>query len=145
MSSHNIDQFRAVLSSHGYRITNARETTFNLLLHPEPQSMYELLQKAAGLVDRVSVYRSIELFEKIGIVHRIYIGWKYKVELSDDFMEHHHHLSCLQCGAMIDIADEQHIDAFIQNVAARAGFTPRRHTFEIDGYCANCQQPAALP
>ena len=122
----------------GHRVTRAREQTFRLLLRPEPQSVKELLTKAGGAIDRVTVYRNLELFEQLGILHRIYIGWKYKLELSDAFIAHHHHLSCLSCGRTIDIADEAHIDQFIHEISVKYGFTPRRHQFEIDGYCREC-------
>lgn len=138
MATDEIAQFKQILADHKHKVTNAREATFKLLLHPEPQSIGELLAKAKGTVDRVSVYRNIELFEQLGIVHRIYVGWKYKLELSDQFIAHHHHLSCLKCGKVIDIQDEKHIDEFITQVAASFGFSPRRHQFEIDGYCKQC-------
>lgn len=138
MKTDDLKNFRRILADNGYRITEAREDTFKLLISPEPQSMREIIAKADGKVDRVSIYRSIELFEKLGIAYRIYIGWKYKLELSDEFIAHHHHLSCLNCGKVIDIEDEQHIDEFIESVAAKAGFKPRRHQFEVDGYCKDC-------
>lgn len=139
MTDTNMTQFTRILANNGYRLTAARQKTFQLLANPEPQSIRDILVKADGAVDRVSVYRNIELFEKLGIVHRIYIGWKYKLELSDAFVAHHHHLSCLRCGTVIDIEDEQHIDDFIHNIADKFGFAPRRHQFEIDGYCKQCQ------
>jgi Fur family ferric uptake transcriptional regulator len=142
MSTDDLTLFQQNLTDNGYRVTKAREATFKLLLSPEPQSMAELLAKASGSLDRVTVYRNIDVFEKIGLVHRIYIGWKYKLELSDQFIRHHHHMSCLSCGAIIDIEDEQHIDEFITSVASSLGFTPRSHHFEIDGYCRNCQKVA---
>jgi Fur family ferric uptake transcriptional regulator len=138
VSLEDINSFRQILSNNGYRLTDAREATFKLLISSEPQSIREILANAKGSVDRVSVYRNIELFEKLGIVHRIYVGWKYKLELSDEFIAHHHHLSCLSCGKVIDIEDEKHIDEFIQEVAKKFGFKPRRHQFEIDGYCKDC-------
>lgn len=138
MSNNDLNSYKQILRTNGYRLTNAREVTFKLLISPEPQSISQILIKAHGQVDRVSVYRNIEVFEKLGIVHRIYVGWKYKLELSDEFMAHHHHLSCLECGKIIDIEDEQHINDFIQEVAEKFGFKPRRHQFEIDGYCAQC-------
>lgn len=144
MSTEDISNFRKIVSSNGYRITDAREATFKLLVSTEPQSIREIIAKAKqNNVDRVSVYRNIELFEKLGIVHRIYIGWKYKVELSDEFMAHHHHLSCLGCGKIIDIQDEKHIDRFVEDIANSVGFKPRRHIFEVDGYCKNCQKVKA--
>ena len=141
MSADDINNFRQIITSNGYRLTRAREATFRLLVSSEPQSVAKILAKAKGTVDRVSVYRNLELFEKLGIVHRVYIGWKYKIELSDEFVKHHHHLSCLGCGKIIDIEDESHIDEFIEHVAARADFAPRRHIFEVDGYCRDCKLP----
>jgi Fe2+ or Zn2+ uptake regulation protein len=139
LSTDDINNFKQILSSNGYRLTYAREATFKLLISPEPQSVSQILAKASGKVDRVSVYRNIEVFEKLGIVHRIYVGWKYKIELSDEFIAHHHHLSCLECGKIIDIEDEKHINDFIYEVAERFGFEPRRHQFEVDGYCIDCR------
>lgn len=140
MSAEDLIQFRQILTDNGSHVTKAREATFKLLLNSEPQSIAEILAKAKGSVDRVSVYRNIELFEKIGVVHRIYMGWKYKLELSDQFIAHHHHLSCLSCGKVIDIEDEKHIDDFIHEVAEKFGFEPRRHQFEVDGYCKQCRE-----
>lgn len=139
MSSNDLHNFRQIITNGGYRLTKTREDTFKLLTGLGPQSISEILAKAKhAKVDRVTVYRNIELFEKLGIVHRIYIGWKYKLELSEEFVAHHHHLSCLNCGSVIDIEDEKHIDEFIQRVAAQVGFVPRRHQFEVDGYCNDC-------
>lgn len=139
MTTEDLSIFKQILRSNGYRMTDARAATFKLLISPEPQSISQILAKANGKVDRVSVYRNIEVFEKIGIAHRVYIGWKYKIELSEDFIAHHHHLSCLSCGKIIDIEDEKHIDDFIEKVAKKFDFKARRHQFEVDGYCSDCQ------
>ena len=140
MSTGDVNSFKRIITSNDYRLTAAREATFKLLISDQPQSIKEILAKADGSVDRVSIYRNIQLFEKLGIVHRIYVGWKYKLELSDEFVAHHHHLSCLSCGKMIDIEDEKHIDEFIEEITAKVGFTPRRHLFEVDGYCKECRE-----
>lgn len=139
MSTDDTEKFNRILQSNGYRTTVPRRKTFQLLAKSEPQSIRQLLKKAGDDIDRVTLYRNIELFEKLDIAHRVYIGWKYKIELSEDFVEHHHHLSCLGCGKVIDIDDEKHIDDFIQNVASKFNFVPRRHQFEIDGYCEDCR------
>ena len=84
------------------------------------------------------MYRNVDLFVKLGILNRIQVGWKYKLELSDQFLGHHHHLSCLRCGKIVNIEDEKHIDEFIDEIAAAAGFTAQRHVFEVYGYCGQC-------
>ena len=142
MANDNISAFHQLLKQNNQRITKARETTFKLLINHEPQTIRQIQAKAAGSVDRVSIYRSIDLFEKLGIVHRVYVGWKYKLELSDQFMPHHHHLSCLGCGKIINIQDEAHIDTFVSEITQRYGFKPERHQFEIEGYCASCLKPS---
>ena len=140
MSADNIKQFRQTLIDNNHHVTAVRQAIFALLISPEPQSIGEIIAK--GSVDRVSVYRNIELFEKLDIVHRIYVGWKYKLELSDKYIAHHHHLSCLSCGRIIDIEDEEHIDHFITEISLKFGFEPRHHQFEIDGYCRDCAAKA---
>lgn len=138
MSTDKIQKFRQILSDNKQSITQARLRTFELLVGAEPQSMNQLISRAAGQVDRVSIYRCIELFESIGVARKIHIGWKYKVELSDIFTDHHHHLLCLGCGSITDIADEQHIEEFISSVAQQHNFQVKGHLFEIEGYCSSC-------
>ena len=132
--------FRKVLAENGFHVTKARQAVFELLLEPGPQAMRDLVKKAAGRIDRASVYRNVAIFEKVGIVHRIYIGWKYKLELSDEFVAHHHHLSCLKCGKVVDIHDDALIEAFIDKITRQFNFQARRHQMEIDGLCSTCQQ-----
>ena len=138
MSTDKIQKFRQILSDNKQSVTKARLRTFELLLGSDPQSMNQMITRAAGTVDRVSIYRNIELFESIGIVKKIHIGWKYKVELSDIFTDHHHHLVCLVCGSITDIDDEQHIEDFIRSVAEQNSFQVKGHLFEIEGYCRTC-------
>ncbi len=128
-----------VLAEHGFHNTRVRQAVFDLLETPEPQSMRDIIKKAEGSVDRASIYRNVDLFEKLGILRRIYIGWKYKLELSDDFVQHHHHLSCLNCGKVIDIHEDELVDTFIKNISKQFGFRPQRHQFEVEGLCAECQ------
>lgn len=127
------------LKAHDLSITKSRQKVFDCLSGQEPQSMAEVIRQVAPDVNRASVYRIIALFESIGITHRVYIGWKYKIELTDAFMHHHHHLSCLKCGRVIHIHDNESIDQFIANVSAKHNFTPTQHQFEITGYCDTCQ------
>lgn len=143
MSQNETVLLQNVLANHGYSMTKARQVVFDLLNTSEPQSMAELIAKAIGKLDRASIYRNIALFEELGIVHRIYIGWKYKLELSDDFLAHHHHLSCLKCGKVIDIHDDALVDEFIKKVTEQFGFLPKRHQLEVDGVCAACRQKLA--
>jgi Fur family ferric uptake transcriptional regulator len=109
---------------------------FDALLGKEPLDMHTLVEKSAQ-VDRASVYRAVELFERLGVVQRLYSGWKYKLELSDKFAEHHHHLTCVRCGKTTPM-NEHELEALITKLAATHGFTPSAHQIEIQGLCAQC-------
>jgi Fur family ferric uptake transcriptional regulator len=129
-----------ILKQRGYSVTAPRKVVCELLWNREPQSMRELTERARGKLDRASLYRTIALFEKLGIVQRIYIGWKYKVELSDVFTHHHHHINCLGCGKIVAITEEDDIEQLIHDLAARHGFAAQTHQLEIRGYCTACSR-----
>jgi len=128
-----------VLKENGYSMTQARLFVCRLLWHQEPQSMHDLVEQLQGTIDRASLYRTIGLFERLGLVQRIYIGWKYKVELSDIFTHHHHHISCSNCGKIVAIKEEQQIEKLLSTLASRYGFVAQGHQLEIQGLCAHCQ------
>ena len=123
----------------GYSMTNARSLVFSALLDKEPQTMAELAKATAKTVNRASLYRIIALFEQLGIVQRLQMGWKYKLELSDSFAAHHHHLSCINCGLVQSFEESTFITSELKKLARENGFWQTRHQLEVRGYCRNCQ------
>ena len=134
------DDLRALLKKDGASLTKPRRVIFDLLLNQEPQSMQVLAQRAAAKVDRATVYRTIELFERLGIVHRLNIGWKYKIELSDIFQGHHHHFYCTNCSRAYPLPANSMLETIIDSTAAKEGFAARGHQLEIYGLCQNCSK-----
>lgn len=132
------DNLKTLLKKDGSSLTKARRIVFDLLLDQEPQSMQVLAQRAAGKVDRATVYRSVELFERLGIAHRLNIGWKYKIELSDIFTKHHHHFYCTNCGNTFDLPQNAMLETMIDSVSSKEGLSPRGHQLEVYGLCQNC-------
>lgn len=100
--------------------------------------MQVLVKRAEDKVDRATVYRTIELFERLGVVHRLNIGWKYKIELSDIFVGHHHHFYCTNCGRTYSLPNSAMLETMISSVASKEGLSPRGHQLEIYGLCQNC-------
>lgn len=133
------DDLKALLKKNGSSLTKPRKLVFDLLLNQEPQTMQVLAKRADGEIDRATIYRTIELFERLGIVHRLNIGWKYKIELSDVFLGHHHHFYCTNCHRTYSLAPSSMLETMIDSVAAKEGFAPRGHQLEITGLCQNCR------
>ena len=135
----NYKTLRALLKKNGSSLTKPRKAVFDLLLNQKPQSMQVLTGRAKDKVDRATVYRTMQLFEKLGIVHRLNIGWKYKYELSDVFQGHHHHFHCTNCGTTFSLEPNSMLETMIDTVAAKSEFAPRGHQLEIYGLCADCK------
>jgi Fur family ferric uptake transcriptional regulator len=74
----------------------------------------------------------------LGIVQRLQIGWKYKLELSDSFHEHHHHLTCSRCGQVTPFEENVAIENKLEELAKKEKFTMTGHQLEIQGICQKC-------
>ncbi len=130
---------KALLKKKGASLTKPRKTVFDLLLNQKPQSTQVLVERAKDKVDRATVYRTLQLFEKLGIVQRLNIGWKYKYELSDIFQGHHHHFHCTNCGTTFSLEPNSMLETMIDTVAAKSEFAPRGHQLEVYGLCPSCK------
>ena len=135
------ETFQQMLQTAGYSRTTARSVVFEALLGQEPLSMHDLVARATQ-VDRASVYRAIELFERLGIVQRLNTGWKYKIELTDKFSAHHHHVTCTECGRTVALREDE-LELFIEQLAQNHGFKPTTHQIEIQGVCQACAAVSA--
>ncbi len=127
------------LKKHGYSLTKPRQAVFSALHTGLPKSMNELIMDLSGAIDRASIYRTVKIFEELGIISRVNHGWKYKVELSDKFAPHHHHLTCTNCGKSVSFDEPQGLIEILDKIAANNGFINDSHSLEISGLCPNCQ------
>lgn len=101
--------------------------------------MQQLIEQCSA-IDRASVYRIVALFERLDIVQRLQTGWKYKIELSDAFHDHHHHATCLRCGNTIALAEDHTLERLLHRVAELHRFRLHSHQLELQGYCQSCSQ-----
>ncbi len=134
-----LEQLKATLKEHGQSLTVARQTIFNALQDKEPQTIQEIVAACQDQVDRASVYRTIALYERLGIVQRLQIGWKYKLELSGSFHHHHHHFTCLHCGQTTALPEDTSLENRLQTIAKSQSFEMQGHQLEIHGTCVLCR------
>lgn len=133
-----LKQLHQALKRHDHSLTHPREVVFAALLEGGAQPMSQLTSTCKP-IDRSSVYRTIELFEEIGIVRRIHIGWKYKLELADAF-SHHHHMTCTNCGQIIHFAEDKLLEGRMAEIAVGYNFAIQDHQLEIQGLCIVCRE-----
>ena len=133
-----IQRLKATLKEAHFGATRNRVLIFTNLSDNGPSTIGALVEALKKDVDRATVYRTIDLFERLGIVNRIWHGPEHQIELSEIFTPHHHHASCQQCGRTIDIASPE-LEAALTYLAKKHHFLALTHSVEVAGYCADCQ------
>jgi Fe2+ or Zn2+ uptake regulation protein len=128
----------ALFADHRLRITASRVAILKIFKNATaPLSPIEIA-KTNSTIDKVSIYRTIEVFEKIGLVAGVAHGWKQRYELAAPFRPHHHHLLCSNCGTIEEIQSEK-LEKMIHILADEQEFEVTGHTFEINGLCRQCR------
>jgi Fur family ferric uptake transcriptional regulator len=105
----------------------------------------ELAARARREVPRVglaTVYRTLRLLVRCGCCRELKLeDGSARFELIREG-EHHDHLVCLWCGAIIEVADAE-IERLQERLCRRHGFAARRHHLAIYGRCRGCRETAA--
>ena len=132
-----LEQFEKLLRSNGLFCTKPRLHLFMSLQKYNEVTISELIN-LLNVHDQATVYRNIKLFEKLGIINRLRLGWHSKLELSDIFHHHHHHFTCLKCGEIIILKENQALEQEITRISNQLDFQASDHQIEIRGYCKKC-------
>lgn len=132
-------KFAEILKKKMLRLTTERKALYKHLAGLDsPIGIKKLVSSLSSEMDQATVYRNVELFEELGIIHKIYTGWKYRVELSEKFRPHHHHMTCTNCGRIIKISLGERMEEAIENFGKKHGFKIKSHEIELRGLCQDC-------
>lgn len=134
------DTYNEILERNHLSNTKVRSVIFSILKEEnKPLTLPDLVKLAENAdIHRSSVYRTIESFEKIGIVKKLYTGWKESIELSEIFHHHHHHMTCNRCNKTISFEESPTLEDELILVASYHDFHPDNHNIEFSGLCADC-------
>lgn len=136
--SNDIKRFSEVLRADGVSVTSPRIEIFETLSKAEkPLKNGEIIKRTPN-VNRVSVYRNLELFSKLGITETTIQGWTPLTELAEPFRVHHHHMTCERCGKVIEL-EEDVLEGVINKIVAEYNFTLNKHLVELTGLCQECK------
>jgi Fur family ferric uptake transcriptional regulator len=109
--------------------------------HATPEQISERVPD----VDVATVYRTLELFEELGLVTHAHLGHgapSYRPAEDD-----HIHVVCHTCGSVVDAPhDAIHtVDALAQRLLDERGFAVDRGHFTVFGTCATCREQHEHP
>ena len=130
------------LRASGYRVTPQRQLVLEAvtkLEHATPEEIYAEVKQTAVGVNVSTVYRTLELLERLGLVWHTHLGKGAPVYHA---AEHPHlHVVCQSCGAIAS-ADPGLLDAAAERLAADLGFTVDVGHVALSGTCAACRDRA---
>jgi Fe2+ or Zn2+ uptake regulation protein len=138
--AHKLDaELTAALRARGHRVTPQRllihRTLRELDRHVSADEVSALVSERLPNVSLPTVYATLELFERFGIVNRVAAG--PGPVLYDPRTDEHHHVVCRRCGSVEDV--EAAVDtASLRRAARRAGFAADRAEVVLGGLCARC-------
>ncbi|HXU98434.1 MAG TPA: Fur family transcriptional regulator [Jiangellaceae bacterium] len=131
--------WRADLRAQGYRLTPQRELVLaavRQLDHGSPEEILSRVRESAKGVNISTVYRALELLEKLGLVSHTHLGHgapAYHATTEPD----HLHLVCRNCERVTEV--EPTIAAgLVGDVAARFGFRTDLRHLTVFGICREC-------
>ena len=141
----NAPPLAARLRARGLRLTSQRQRVLAAvaaLEHGTPEEIHARLRDEAGpdgaAPDTSTVYRTLELLERLGLVWHTHLGKGAPVYHAA--AEHPHlHVVCASCGA-IDSADSALLDGAAERLAAELGFTLDVGHVALSGTCRACTE-----
>lgn len=133
--------FREYLQRKGLKSTRQREIILDEFLkagsHLSTEDLYLRLRKKHPTIGYATVYRTLKLFAECGIASECHFSNRETRYEASTGHEHHDHLICTECGAIIEFEDPR-IEELQEKVAKEHGFRISNHRLELFGLCAEC-------
>jgi Fur family ferric uptake transcriptional regulator len=137
----NIELFRSIFKEKKLSLSHPRLLIYQELYHSlsplSPLEIYQNLLKKKRRIGLTSIYRSLDLFESLGIAFKMANGSAVKYKLCK-LWDHHHHIVCKTCGHVeeLDFCD---ISGLSKKVAECTGYEVTDHQLNFYGYCKACK------
>ncbi|MDQ0205771.1 ferric iron uptake transcriptional regulator [Alkalicoccobacillus murimartini] len=140
-----LERIKKHLHSQSYKLTPQREATVMVLLeheedHLSAEDVYLLVKDKAPEIGLATVYRTLELLAELKIVDKINFGdGVSRFDLRKEGAAHfHHHLVCIECGAVDEIEDDLLGD--VEKIVERDyDFKIMDHRLTFHGICYRCK------
>ena len=99
--------------------------------HPDVEELYGRINKVDKSISLATVYRTVKLFEELGILEKLEFG-DGRARYEDADREHHDHLINVQNGEVIELVNSD-IEKLQEKIAQELGFKLLGHKLELYG------------
>ena len=138
-----LEQAHRSLARSGSRAGGARDEVMDVLAREgcllSAQEIHDLLRERGRRVGMASVYRTLELLSSHRLVRRVEVAGVASFEVVLASGEHHHHLVCERCGAMVPFEDSE-LERSLAAVQERLGVPGAEHDVIVHGPCPVCRR-----
>mgnify|MGYP001594215892 CR=1 FL=1 len=137
-----LDQFQDFLILKGLRMTGQRELIAKIFFqhrgHISIEELHHEVQKTDPGIGYATVYRTLKLLSDAGLAAGRSFGNGFTRYEPDNQIEHHDHLICTRCGAIIEFENNR-IESLQKSVAGQYRFEVTHHVMELYGICSKCR------
>ena len=134
-----VDAFVTACRANGYSVTPQRLALYRELVstdqHPSPELLFERVRTQMPTLSLATVYKAVDTFRALGVVADV-SPLHDRMRL-DGNVEPHHHLVCLDCKQVIDLASDV-LDDLEVPPAQAGGFEVFTHSVQFTGRCPSC-------
>ena len=125
--------FERKMKENGVRMTGPRRVIAKILSgardHPDADELHNRIRKIDPHISLATIYRTLQLFEKLGIVERHSFG-SSRAHYESSMHRHHDHFIDVRNGKVVEFHSPE-IEALQAKIAARHGFRIVDHRLEI--------------
>ncbi len=145
--AHSHDQLNSAvlekLKAAGHRVTKSRLQVLSVLEKTKkavsPADIFQLASEGEQELDRVTVYRILEAFEELEIVHPVGNGRYIYCAHQTCGHDRHFIAICTKCGDTSEVgASTDFSDGLSSLLKKKIGFTMTSEFFVVRGLCKNC-------
>lgn len=142
----NMDSMKDMLKRVGSKLTPQRLSILDVIIEQEGnhltiEEIYEIVKKNKPQIGVATVYRTIQLFEEVGLVSKLDLNdGLYRYELNHEEETHnHHHLVCNDCGKVMEV-DGDLLDDVEDKIEKEYSFSILNHSLKFFGLCKDCKE-----
>ncbi len=142
----NITVFKERLRAQGCKLTTQRRSVLDVLIehcdeHLSTEEIYAKVKKNYPEIGLATVYRTVQLFEDMGIIDRLnFDDGCSRFELtSGDAEHHHHHLICEGCNKVFEVENDL-LEEIESEVEKKYNFKIHDHNLMFYGHCEECMK-----
>lgn len=135
------EEWLEALQANSYRITAPLRALVEVLASSEralePMELYELGRREYPRLGLVTVYRTLDKLQELGLVQRIHQenGCHRYLRAARG---HEHVLLCLSCGRAVFFSGDD-LSRLSADLAQSTGFAIKTHWLQLLGLCADCR------